>query len=65
MTNYKNSREQKNPILRCWQNGWQVKNIMQICRCTKDDVRQALRSRGITLKDGDEGLLQSINEQED
>ena len=57
---YKITKELRNQILRCWQNGWQVSNIMQICRCNKEAVRQALRSKGITLKDGEAGLRQSI-----
>lgn len=57
---YKITRELRNQILRCWQNGWQVTNIMAICRCNKEAVRQALRSKGITLKDGEAGLRQSI-----
>lgn len=57
---YKITRELRNRILRCWQNGWQVSNIMQICRCNKEAVRQALKSKGITLKDGEAGLKQSI-----
>ena len=59
------TRDPKNRILRCWQNGWQVTNIMVICRCNKEAVRQALRSKGITLKDGDEGMRQSINDLKD
>ena len=59
------SREFRNRILRCWKNGWQVSNIMAICRCNKEAVRQALRSKGITLKDGDAGLRQSIEDLED
>lgn len=62
---YKISKELRNQILRCWQNGWQVSNIMAICRCNKQAVRDALRSKGITLKDGDDGLRQSINDLED
>ena len=62
---YKITRELRNQILRCWQNGWQVSNIMQICGCNKETVRQALRSKGITLKDGDEGMRQSINDLKD
>ena len=62
---YKITKELKNQILRCWQNGWQVSNIMAICRCNKQAVREALRSKGITLKDGDDGLRQSINDMED
>jgi len=62
---YKISKELRNQILRCWQNGWQVSNIMAICRCNKQAVREALRSKGITLKDGDDGLRQSINDMED
>ncbi len=61
---YKITRELRNQILRCWKNGWQVSNIMQICFCNKEAVRQALKSKGITLKDGDAGLRQSINELE-
>lgn len=57
---YKITRELRNRIMRCWQNGWQVSNIMQICGCNKDAVRQALKSKGITLKDGEAGLRQSI-----
>ena len=57
---YKITKELRNQILRCWQNGWQVTNIMAICRCNKEAVRQALRSKGITLKDGEAGLRQSI-----
>ncbi len=52
-------------ILRCWQNGWQVANIMQICGCTKDDVRQALKAKGITLLDGEAGMRQSIEDLKD
>ena len=59
---YKITRELRNQILRCWNNGWQVTNIMAVCRCNKEAVRQALRSKGITLKDGDEGLRQSIGD---
>lgn len=62
---YKITRELRNKILRCWQNGWQVSNIMQICGCNKEAVRQALRSKGITLKDGDEGMRQSIDDLKD
>ena len=62
---YKISKELRNQILRCWQNGWQVSNIMAICRCNKEAVREALRSKDITLKDGDDGLRQSINDMED
>ena len=62
---YKITRELMNQILRCWQNGWQVTNIMAISRCNKEAVRQALRSKGITLKDGDEGMRQSINDLKD
>lgn len=62
---YKITRELRNQVLRCWQNGWQVLNIMQICRCNKEAVRQALRSKGITLKDGDDGLRQSIDDLKD
>ena len=57
---YKITRELRNRILRCWTNGWQVSNIMQMCECNKDAVRQALKSKGITLKDGEAGLRQSI-----
>ena len=57
---YKITRELRNQILRCWNNGWQVTNIMAICRCNKEAVRQALKSKGITLKDGEAGLRQSI-----
>ena len=57
---YKITRELRNQILRCWQNGWQVTNIMAICRCNKEAVRQALKSKGITLKDDEAGLRQSI-----
>ena len=57
---YKITRELRNQILRCWQNGWQVTNIMAICRCNKEAVRQALKSKGITLRDGEAGLRQSI-----
>ena len=57
---YKITKELRNQILRCWQNGWQVTNIMAICRCNKEAVRQALKSKGITLKDGEAGLRQSI-----
>ena len=57
---YKITKELRNQILRCWNNGWQVTNIMAICRCNKEAVRQALRSKGITLKDGEAGLRQSI-----
>ena len=57
---YKITKELRNQILRCWQNGWQVTNIMAVCRCNKEAVRQALRSKGITLKDGEAGLRQSI-----
>lgn len=59
------SRELRNRILRCFKNGWQVSNIMAICHCNKESVRQALRSKGITLKDGDAGLRQSIEDLED
>ncbi len=59
---YKITKELRNQILRCWTNGWQVSNIMQICRCNKEAVRQALRSKGITLKDGEAGLRQSISD---
>lgn len=59
---YKITRELRNRILRCWQNGWQVTNIMAVCRCNKEAVRQALRSKGITLKDGEAGLRQSVND---
>ena len=62
---YKITRELMNQILRCWQNGWQVTNIMAICRCNKEAVRQALRSKGIALKDGDEGMRQSIDNLKD
>ena len=62
---YKITKEERNKILRCWTNGWQVGNIMTVCHCTKEAVRQALRSKGITLKDGDEGMRQSINDQKD
>lgn len=47
---YKITRELRNQILRCWQNGWQVTNIMAVCRCNKEAVRQALRSKGITQR---------------
>ena len=57
---YKITKELRNQILRCWNNGWQVTNIMAVCRCNKEAVRQALRSKGITLKDGEAGLRQSI-----
>ena len=57
---YKIPKELRSQILRCWQNGWQVTNIMAVCRCNKEAVRQALRSKGITLKDGEAGLRQSI-----
>lgn len=57
---YKITKELRNQILRCWQNGWQVTNIMAICRCNKEAVRQALKSKGITLKDDEAGLRQSI-----
>ena len=59
---YKITRELRNQVLRCWQNGWQVTNIMAICRCNKEAVRQALRSKGITLKDGEAGLRQSVTD---
>jgi hypothetical protein len=59
---YKITKELRNQILRCWTNGWQVSNIMQICRCNKEAVRQALRWKGITLKDGEAGLRQSISD---
>ena len=59
---YKITRELRNQILRCWNNGWQVGNIMAVCRCNKEAVRQALRSKGITLKDGEAGLRQSVND---
>ena len=62
---YKITKELRNQILRCWQNGWQVTNIMAIYRCNKEAVRQALRSKGITLKDGDDGLRQSIDDLKD
>lgn len=59
---YKITRELRNRILRCWTNGWQVSNIMQMCECNKDAVRQALKSKGITLKDGEAGLRQSVTD---
>lgn len=59
------SRDLRTRILRCWENGWQVCNIMKLCGCTKDDVRQALKAKGIPLKDGDEGLRQSVMDLED
>jgi hypothetical protein len=62
---YKITKELRNQILRCWQNGWQVTNIMAVCCCNKEAVRQALRSKGITLKDGDEGMRQSIDDLKD
>ena len=61
---YKNTNL-RSQILRCWKNGWQVGNIMTVCHCTKEDVRQALRSKGITLKDGADGMRQSIDDLED
>ena len=59
---YKITKELRNQILRCWNNGWQVRNIMAVCRCNKEAVRQALRSKGITLRDGEAGLRQSVND---
>lgn len=43
------TRELRNKILRCYDNGWSVENIMGICRCNKESVRQALKSKGITI----------------
>lgn len=59
---YKITKELRSRILRCWTNGWQVSNIMWICDCNKEAVRQALRSKGITLQDDEAGLRQSVDD---
>lgn len=41
-------KELNKQIVRCWKNGWFVKNIANICKCTEQYAKQVLEEKGFT-----------------